>query len=492
MARIESFIGSAKQWTQKFRYDSVGRLKEAEEFRGDIGALSFEQIFEFDNFGNLYRKSASNPGSGEDPIAFEPIENTDIDKSTNRFSSASGVAYDNAGRVVSDDKFRDADFLYDANGRMVRTARSGVPDAETVYDGFGNRVLTKVQGVWELALYDAFGRLSVEYGGAAQIDEGGVRYVHQDHQGSVRTVTNAAGFVAARRDYQPFGEAIQAGIGLRTGAQGYEGGVGARQGYGFTEKDDGSGLVHAWFRKLENAAGRWTGPDPYVASLDQVLPQSLNRYAYVFGEPTNYVDPSGLIAAANCAFRTYVITSCVEGVGCTIDSIEVRYVCTHNVSTDSGRRGPAELPIVGGGRPGRDSKSSTDSDCMTILMAINYISSEIINRFNRYYTFRDGDPGHARQIEERQRQLGKEVAKYKQNCKDGKRPEIEKAHELMKRKVPDYGGNHNFALDGSDIAQGAAVTGGVILTVVVIKKLVGGGLIFTPAAPVGAVLILTP
>ncbi|MEZ5306335.1 MAG: RHS repeat-associated core domain-containing protein [Pyrinomonadaceae bacterium] len=300
MARIESFIGSAKQWTQKFRYDSVGRLKEAEEFRGDTGALSFEQIFEFDNFGNLYRKSASNPGSGEDPIAFEPIENADIDKSTNRFSGASGVAYDNAGRVVSDDKFRDADFLYDANGRMVRTARSGVPDAETVYDGFGNRVLTKVQGVWELALYDAFGRLSVEYGGSTQMDEGGVRYVHQDHQGSVRTVTNAAGFVAARRDYQPFGEAIQAGVGLRTGAQGYEGGVGARQGYGLTEGDEASGLSHTWFRKLDAAAGRWTGPDPYNGSASLIEPDSWNRYTYVENEPTNYVDPLGLLIVQRC------------------------------------------------------------------------------------------------------------------------------------------------------------------------------------------------
>ncbi|MEZ5308739.1 MAG: RHS repeat-associated core domain-containing protein [Pyrinomonadaceae bacterium] len=270
------------------------------ECNGDTGTFSFEQIFEFDNFGNLYRKSASNPGSGEDPIAFEPIENTDIDKSTNRFSSASGVSYDNAGRVVSDDKFRDADFLYDANGRMVRTARSGVPDAETVYDGFGNRVLTKVQGVWELALYDAFGRLSVEYGGSTQMDEGGVRYVHQDHQGSVRTVTNAAGFVAARRDYQPFGETIQAGVGLRTGAQGYEGGVGARQGYGLTEGDEASGLAHTWFRKLDAAAGRWTGPDPYNGSASVIEPDSWNRYSYVENEPTNFVDPTGLLLVQRC------------------------------------------------------------------------------------------------------------------------------------------------------------------------------------------------
>lgn len=35
LARIESWIGTAKQWTLKFRYDSLGRLGETEERRGD-------------------------------------------------------------------------------------------------------------------------------------------------------------------------------------------------------------------------------------------------------------------------------------------------------------------------------------------------------------------------------------------------------------------------------------------------------------------------
>jgi hypothetical protein len=49
----------SQQWTQKFSYDSLGRLSESKEYRGDNGTLSYKQTFEFDRFGNLYRKQAN-------------------------------------------------------------------------------------------------------------------------------------------------------------------------------------------------------------------------------------------------------------------------------------------------------------------------------------------------------------------------------------------------------------------------------------------------
>lgn len=61
------------------------------------------------------------------------------------------------------------------------------------------------------------------------------------------------------------------------------------------ERDDATGLDHAWFRKNENRAGRWTRPDPYKGSMSIGDPQSFNRYSYVENQPTNFVDPSGLM-----------------------------------------------------------------------------------------------------------------------------------------------------------------------------------------------------
>lgn len=68
-----------------------------------------------------------------------------------------------------------------------------------------------------------------------------------------------------------------------------------RNRYALTERDDATGLDDTWFRKLENRGGRWTSPDPYNGSANLASGQSWNRYAYVENQPTNYVDPSGLL-----------------------------------------------------------------------------------------------------------------------------------------------------------------------------------------------------
>jgi RHS repeat-associated protein len=184
-------------------------------------------------------------------------------------------------------------FAYDANERQVKATSSYAPDAWTVYDASGNRVATKVNNIWRHMVYDAMGKLVAEYGQPSD-GLGGVKYVQQDWQGSVRTATNANGFVTARTDHQAFGGEVGYGTGQRSIDQGYNRDASTRQGYGLTERDEASGLDHTWFRKNENAAGRWTSPDPYNGSMNLGDPQSFNRYSYVQNQPTNFVDPSGL------------------------------------------------------------------------------------------------------------------------------------------------------------------------------------------------------
>lgn len=306
LAKVESYIGTNKQWTQKFSYDSLGRLSEAKEYRGDTNALSYKQKFDFDRFGNLYRKQSSNPTTGqENPLPYTPIESSDISKSTNRFTAS--TTYDDAGNVTTDNKIRLMSFSYDANGRVIRATKANTSDALSVYDSSGLRVAEKVNDVWRFLIYDVNERLVAEYGGSQSSDEGGVKYVLEDNQGSTRAILNGAGFVQARRDYQAFGEEIGTNIGLRTNNKGYGISNNLRQKYGMTERDESSGLDHTWFRKYENQAGRWTSPDPFIGSINLADPQSFNRYSYVENQPTNYVDPSGL----QLIFIPY---NCIEGV----------------------------------------------------------------------------------------------------------------------------------------------------------------------------------
>jgi hypothetical protein len=121
-------------------------------------------------------------------------------------------------------------------------------------------------------IYDAFGKLVAEYGVAAE-GAGGVKYVQQDWQGSVRTISNNNGHIIARTDHQAFGEDIGIGVGLRKVEQGYSADKATRQGYGLTENDQ-TGQQHTWFRKLETQAGRWSSPDPYNGSMELSDPQS--------------------------------------------------------------------------------------------------------------------------------------------------------------------------------------------------------------------------
>ena len=194
------------------------------------------------------------------------------------------------------------DFGYDANGRMVKASKANVPDAVSVYDAAGMRVAERVNDVWRFSIYDIGGKMVAEYGGVAAADEGGVKYLLSDWQGSTRAVLSNGGFVKARMDYTAYGEEIASGVGLRTPALGYSAtsGDSLRQRYGLTERDDASGLDHTWFRKNENRGGRWTSPDPYNGSISLGDPQSFNRYSYVANQPTNFIDPSGLFIQRRC------------------------------------------------------------------------------------------------------------------------------------------------------------------------------------------------
>ena len=140
------------------------------------------------------------------------------------------------------------------------TLSSGQSNA--VYDSAGMRVAEQVDGVWTFSIYDAGGKKVAEYGGLQSADEGGVKYILQDHQGSSRATVNNAGFVNARMDYTAFGEEINSNTGQRT-AQGYTASNTLDQKYALTERDKATGLDHTWFRKHENQAGRWTSPDPW-------------------------------------------------------------------------------------------------------------------------------------------------------------------------------------------------------------------------------------
>lgn len=95
-------------------------------------------------------------------------------------------------------------------------------------------------------------------------------------------LTDSAGAVMATYSYSPYGE-ITSSTGSVTNPYRFGGSYGA-----YT--DVSTGLLKLGQRYYDPALGRWTQPDPLL-HLDD--PQQWNRYAYVAGNPVNFVDPSG-------------------------------------------------------------------------------------------------------------------------------------------------------------------------------------------------------
>jgi RHS repeat-associated protein len=161
------------------------------------------------------------------------------------------------------------------------------------YDGDGRRVKkSNPDGSVLVMVYDAGGRLIAEYNSAATASTVyQPSYLTADSLGSTRVVTDASGVVKSRRDYLPFGEEIQAGIGGRTTAMKYSAVDGLRQRYTGHERDDESGLDFAQARYCSSATGRFTSPDSMMGTIRN--PQTLNLYSYVANNPLVYIDPTG-------------------------------------------------------------------------------------------------------------------------------------------------------------------------------------------------------
>jgi RHS repeat-associated protein len=106
-------------------------------------------------------------------------------------------------------------------------------------------------------------------------------------------VTDGTGAVKARHDYLPFGEELNAGIGGRTTAMGYDALDLTRQRFTSKERDIESGLDYFLARYYSSAQGRFTSADAPLVGQRKNDPQTWNLYQYARNNPLLYVDPTG-------------------------------------------------------------------------------------------------------------------------------------------------------------------------------------------------------
>jgi RHS repeat-associated protein len=283
---------------QTYEYDEQNRLKWAREASNQIE--SWKQIYEYDAFGNrTFAAGTTMPALTVDAaggLQPDPLNNPAISPETNQFRANQGYTFDPAGNLKTKPGYA---YSYDAENRMISAddGQAGGLSAYS-YDGEGKRVrkVTASGTTTTLFIYDAFGKIVAEYA-TQPSQQSGTKYLTADHLGSPRVVSDAAGNVQARHDYLPFGEEIGEGVGGRTALQGYVSDT-VRQKFTGYERDAETGLDYAQARYYNAAHGRFTSPDPLLASARRASPKTWNRYAYALNNPLRFVDPDGLIAVA--------------------------------------------------------------------------------------------------------------------------------------------------------------------------------------------------
>lgn len=83
------------------------------------------------------------------------------------------------------------------------------------------------------------------------------------------------------------------------------------------ERDAETGLDYFGARYLSSAQGRFTTPDPMMASADVANPQTWNRYAYALSNPLKYFDPDGL--------KEISVEDCQKDKDCTVIPVNAIY-----------------------------------------------------------------------------------------------------------------------------------------------------------------------
>ncbi|MGH1543421.1 MAG: RHS repeat-associated core domain-containing protein, partial [Arenicella sp.] len=220
----------------------------------------------------------------------------------NRLESVDGqkVEYNAAGSPTSQpSKIGVRSYDYNAEQRPTKLYVDGELRAEYRYNGFGERVkkvvysqgTTKGRGKVTYYLYDGHS-LSAEVDGSGDINSQYVYhrqqpvvklegktpyYIHVDHLGTPRMVTDAKQNIAWQAQYTPFGSAEvvkqEIELNLRFPGQ-YE--------------DKESGTYYNYFRDYDPEIGRYLTSDPIG------LKGGINTYAYVGADPIGGIDPLGL------------------------------------------------------------------------------------------------------------------------------------------------------------------------------------------------------
>ncbi|MBR3044305.1 MAG: PKD domain-containing protein [Oscillospiraceae bacterium] len=269
-------------------YDKAGRLIRQEDVNGDIIINVCD--YSYDEAGNITSVSMSNG------TEFSSLTNAEME-------------YDAANRLI---KYNGEAVRYDADGNMIYGPVNGVMSELTYdcrnrllsaggvtysYDAENNRISMTNGDSTTYFAYDTVAQISrvltaetdgktVYYvygtGLVSQEDDENLLYYHFNNLGSTQALTTIDGEIADTFEYGPYGELTsQNKYGIMFLYNGE---------YGVAT--DANGLYYMRARYYNPEIKRFINQDVIIGEIANT--PSMNRYAYVQGNPISYVDPFGL------------------------------------------------------------------------------------------------------------------------------------------------------------------------------------------------------
>ena len=304
LVRTERADGS----TESRSYDKAGQLLQIKDTAKD-GRLITDLSYSYNENGNIEQIRDKNAGTA----GMESKTETMTYDAVNRLISYNGkaVSYDADGNMIYGPlNGQMASFTYDCRNRLIRTETDSGEVTKYLYDAENNRIgiiknagteqesrtdyvvdstsgeLTQIlQSRTEEAAKSAdVGITTYLYAGNRLLAEDGAEYLtyHFNNVGSTTAVTDKSGNIKYRYAYSVYGELLKGNYGevlfLYNGQYGVQ--------------SDDSGLYYMRARYYNAAIKRFINQDTVTGSIESS--QSLNRYAYVEGNPVSYLDPFGL------------------------------------------------------------------------------------------------------------------------------------------------------------------------------------------------------
>lgn len=268
-----------------FTYDNNYRLIQYK--KGPEGSPVIQNSYTYDAVGN--RTSANLNGT---------IKNYSINN-LNQVIAVDGInkVYDNRGNLIDDGVFFKT---YDADNRLIKDSSSPIFVIKYSYDAFGRRIIKSFNGQTLKYTYSGVMPIEERNGSNTLLNktvftaflapilnekDGNEFYFHSNEMGSIAAITNTAGRIIERYNYDVYGKPARTDSLGNTLASSL---AGNRFGFTGQEYNEFTSDYHYFFRNYSSETGTFTQRDLLGYS------DGMGLYQYVGNNPANGIDVWGL------------------------------------------------------------------------------------------------------------------------------------------------------------------------------------------------------